>query len=118
MFGVFSCRIHLGTLALRKLASLLASLRLAKHKIASAFVQEFCDFYRNYGYPFIDPTHGGTFEGVLQAADTVMKLAGPKTTLVPEHGTILHAADIAPYSSRFSTCEQRLATIALATVVS
>ncbi|MBB5343293.1 hypothetical protein HDF10_001243 [Edaphobacter lichenicola] len=21
------------------------------------------DFYRNYGYPFIDPQHGGTFKG-------------------------------------------------------
>jgi cyclase len=55
------------------------------------------DFYRNYGYPFIDPQHGGTFKGVLQALDEVMKLAGPKTTLVPGHGTIIHAADIAPY---------------------
>ena len=55
------------------------------------------DFYRNYGYPFIDPQHGGTFKGVLEALDTVMKLAGPKTTLVPGHGTIIHVIDLAPY---------------------
>ncbi len=55
------------------------------------------DFYRNYGYPFIDPQHGGSFKGVLEALDAVTKLAGPKTTLVPGHGTIIHAADIAPY---------------------
>jgi cyclase len=55
------------------------------------------DFYRNYGYPFIDPQHGGTFKGVLEALDTVMKLAGPATTLVPGHGTVIHSTDIAPY---------------------
>jgi cyclase len=55
------------------------------------------DFFRNYGYPFIDPAHGGTFNGVLDALDIVTKLAGPKTTLVPGHGTIIHASDIALY---------------------
>jgi cyclase len=55
------------------------------------------DFYRNYGYPFIDPQHGGTFKGVLEALDTVMNFSGPKTTLVPGHGTIIHTAEIAPY---------------------
>jgi len=55
------------------------------------------DFYRNYGYPFIDPQHGGSFKGVLEALDTVKKLAGPKTMLVPGHGTIIHATDLVPY---------------------
>src|ERR1700722_10495322 len=55
------------------------------------------DFYRNYGYPFIDPQHGGSFKGVLDALDTVVKIAGPKTTLVPGHGAVIHVADIAPY---------------------
>jgi cyclase len=55
------------------------------------------DFYRNYGYPFIDPQHGGTFRGLLEALDVVIKLSGPKTTLVPGHGTIIHKPDIAPY---------------------
>lgn len=55
------------------------------------------DFYRNYGYPFVDPTHGGTFQGVLQALDEVIKLAGPKTVLVPGHGAIVTKADLVPY---------------------
>jgi len=25
------------------------------------------DFYRNYGYPFVDSAHGGSFAGVIQA---------------------------------------------------
>ena len=47
------------------------------------------DFYRNYGYPFVDPAHGGSFKGVLAAIDTLLQLAGPNTRLVPGHGTIV-----------------------------
>jgi glyoxylase-like metal-dependent hydrolase (beta-lactamase superfamily II) len=55
------------------------------------------DFYRNFGYPFVDPTHGGTIRGILAAIDLVMTLAGPKTVLVPGHGTVISRADLAPY---------------------
>jgi glyoxylase-like metal-dependent hydrolase (beta-lactamase superfamily II) len=55
------------------------------------------DFYRNYGYPFIDVNNGGTLKGALEALDQTMKLAGPTTRLVPGHGTIIHQADIVPY---------------------
>ena len=55
------------------------------------------DFYRNYGYPFVDPTHGGSFQGVLQALDEVIELAGPNTVLVPGHGTVVTKADLVPY---------------------
>jgi glyoxylase-like metal-dependent hydrolase (beta-lactamase superfamily II) len=55
------------------------------------------DFYRNYGYPFIDSAHGGSFAGVIQALDQVMALAGPDTKLVPGHGTVIGRADLPPY---------------------
>lgn len=55
------------------------------------------DFYRNYGYPFIDTNNGGTLQGALEALDTTMKLAGPNTKLIPGHGTIINRADIVPY---------------------
>ena len=55
------------------------------------------DFYRNYGYPFIDPAHGGTFKGVVAALDTLTNLAGPNTRLIPGHGTPITKADIVPY---------------------
>jgi cyclase len=55
------------------------------------------DFYRNYGYPFVDSAHGGSFEGVLAALDEVMKLAGPETKLVPGHGSVITRADLTPY---------------------
>jgi len=55
------------------------------------------DFYRNYGYPFIDAGHGGNFKGVLAALDIVEQLAGPKTRLVPGHGSIVARDDIVAY---------------------
>ena len=55
------------------------------------------DFYRNYGYPFIDTNNGGTLKGALEALDQTMKIAGPNTRLVPGHGTIIHRDDIIPY---------------------
>ncbi len=55
------------------------------------------DFYRNYGYPFVDTLHGGSTNGILQAIDLVTSLAGPNTKLVPGHGGIVTVADLAPY---------------------
>src|SRR2546427_4945835 len=37
------------------------------------------DFYRNYGYPYIDTNNGGAFNGALGALDPTPKLAGPGT---------------------------------------
>ncbi|WP_158913355.1 MBL fold metallo-hydrolase [Caulobacter sp. S45] len=55
------------------------------------------DFYRNYGYPFFDPGNGGSLQGVLDAVDLTLKLAGPDTVLVPGHGSIIHRSDLVPY---------------------
>jgi cyclase len=55
------------------------------------------DFYRNYGYPFIDTNNGGTLRGALEALDATMKLAGPNTRLIPGHGTVINRTDIVPY---------------------
>jgi cyclase len=55
------------------------------------------DFYRNYGYPFIDINNGGSLAGMLEALDVTMKVAGPDTTLVPGHGTFIKRDDLIPY---------------------
>jgi cyclase len=55
------------------------------------------DYYRNFGYPFIDIANGGSLKGMLEALDATMKMAGPDTRLVPGHGTIVNRADLVPY---------------------
>jgi glyoxylase-like metal-dependent hydrolase (beta-lactamase superfamily II) len=55
------------------------------------------DFYRNFGYPFADQANGGSIKGMLDAVDLIQKIAGPDTTLVPGHGTLIKKNDLTPY---------------------
>lgn len=55
------------------------------------------DFYRNFGYPFADQRNGGSIVGMLDAVDLIRELAGPETTLLPGHGTLIREDDLLPY---------------------
>ena len=55
------------------------------------------DFYRNYGYPFIDINNGGSLKGMLEGLDATMKSADANTRIIPGHGTIIKRDDIIPY---------------------
>src|SRR5215510_10867546 len=55
------------------------------------------DFYRNFGYPFIDTANGGSLKGALEGLELTMKIAGPSTRLIPGHGTYINRTDIIPY---------------------
>ena len=55
------------------------------------------DFYRNFGYPFADQSNGGSIKGMLEAVDLIRKIAGPDTTLIPGHGTLLKKDDLLAY---------------------
>jgi cyclase len=55
------------------------------------------DFYRNYGYPYIDTINGGSLKGALEALDATMELATTDTKLIPGHGTVINRTDLIPY---------------------
>jgi cyclase len=55
------------------------------------------DFYRNFGYPFIDTNNGGSLQGALDGLELTMRIAGPTTRLVPGHGTYINRTDVIPY---------------------
>jgi cyclase len=55
------------------------------------------DFYRNFGYPFADQRNGGSINGMLDAVDLFDQIAGPDTTLIPGHGTLIKKKDLQPY---------------------
>jgi cyclase len=55
------------------------------------------DYYRNFGYPFIDIANGGSLKGMLEALDATMKVARADTRLIPGHGTIIKRTDLVPY---------------------
>jgi len=66
------------------------------------------DFYRNFGYPFIDVTNGGSLKGALEALDQTMKIAGPNTKLIPGHGTFINKTDIIPYRDMILAVQGRV----------
>src|SRR5215470_12916996 len=55
------------------------------------------DFYRNYGYPYIDIANGGSLKGMLEGLDLTMQSADANTVIVPGHGTLIKRDDIVPY---------------------
>lgn len=55
------------------------------------------DFYRNFGYPFADQNNGGSIRGMIEAVDLIEKIAGPDTTLIPGHGTLVTRKDLLGY---------------------
>src|SRR5579863_5960127 len=66
------------------------------------------DFYRNYGYPYIDTNNGGSLKGALEALDATMELAGPDTKLIPGHGTIINRTDLIPYRDMILAVEAKV----------
>src|SRR5437667_10802431 len=66
-------------------------------KFENANVLFIGDFYRNYGYPYIDINNGGSLKGMIEGLYATMKSADANTTLVPGHGTLIKRDDIIPY---------------------
>ena len=66
------------------------------------------DFYRNFGYPFIDTSSGGSLKGALDGLELTMKIAGPTTRLVPGHGTYINRTDIIPYRDMILDVQKRV----------
>src|SRR5262244_2853440 len=69
------------------------------------------DFYRNFGYPFADQANGGTINGMLGAVDLIEKIAGPDTTLVPGHGTLVKKKDLLAYRAMLVDIRAKVKTL-------
>ena len=54
-------------------------------------------------YPFIDLDNGGSVSGVIAAVETILKLAGDKTKIIPGHGDLTDKAGIEAYHKMLST---------------
>jgi glyoxylase-like metal-dependent hydrolase (beta-lactamase superfamily II) len=52
------------------------------------------DTFFNGGYPVLDVAAGGTVDGMIRAADTVLTLAGPATRIIPGHGPLAGRAEL------------------------
>jgi len=61
------------------------------------------DVFFNGFYPFIDPTHGGTVKGMINAADQILKLSNDETKIIPGHGPLANKADLENYKKMLET---------------
>jgi cyclase len=66
------------------------------------------DFYRNYGFPFIDISAGGSLKGMLEGLDVTMKSADANTVIVPGHGTLIKRDDMVPYRNMVVAVADRI----------
>jgi cyclase len=67
------------------------------------------DLFSNGFYPNIDGSSLGWIGGMISAADRILKLAGPKTRIIPGHGPMATAAELAAFRKMLVTVHDRLA---------
>jgi glyoxylase-like metal-dependent hydrolase (beta-lactamase superfamily II) len=66
------------------------------------------DFYRNYGYPFIDINNGGSLKGMLEGCDATFNAADADTKLIPGHGTIIRRDALIPYKEMIVAVQEKV----------
>ena len=62
-------------------------------------------------YPFIDVSSGGRIDGMIAAADRVLKVASDKTRLIPGHGPVATKADLQASRDMLATVRDRIAVL-------
>jgi glyoxylase-like metal-dependent hydrolase (beta-lactamase superfamily II) len=66
------------------------------------------DVFRSTGYPYIDVENGGTLEGLLQALEIAIDLAGPDTKIIPGHGGLATRGDVEAFRDLVLEVERRV----------
>jgi cyclase len=69
------------------------------------------DLFSNGFYPNIDASSLGWIGGMIAAADRILKLAGPKTRLIPGHGAMATSTELAAFRKMLVTVHDRLAPL-------
>ena len=62
-------------------------------------------------YPFIDLGSGGSLEGVIRAAELVLKLANQSTKIIPGHGPLAGREELSAYRDMLVTARDRVAAV-------
>jgi cyclase len=60
-------------------------------------------------YPDIDQPHGGTIDGMIAFYDTLYRMCGPKTKIIPGHGAIASREDVREYQGMLREVRNRVA---------
>jgi cyclase len=60
------------------------------------------------GYPLVDTSSGGTFEGFIAAADRILALCDDATKIIPGHGPLMTKADMVAYRQMLIDVRDRI----------
>lgn len=66
------------------------------------------DTFFNGFYPFIDPEHGGTLKGMIEAVDTILALSNDETKIIPGHGPLADKKQLEAYRVMLKTAYAEL----------
>ncbi len=69
------------------------------------------DLFSNGFYPNIDASSRGWIGGMVAAADRILKIAGPKTRIIPGHGPVGTRDDLAAARKMLATVHERVARL-------
>ena len=63
------------------------------------------------GYPFIDVAHGGSTNGMVEAADTILKIIDANTKLIPGHGPLTNREGLQKFRDMLAAVRDRIAKL-------
>jgi glyoxylase-like metal-dependent hydrolase (beta-lactamase superfamily II) len=69
------------------------------------------DVFRSVGYPNIDRANGGSLKGLLEGLETLLKMAGPDTRVIPGHGDITNRAALAAHRDMVVVMRDRVSKL-------
>ena len=81
---------------------------LIVHFIEADVIQTGDTFFHGF-YPDIDQPHGGTIDGMIALYDTLYKMSGPNTKIIPGHGPVANREDIREYQAMLREVRKRVA---------
>ena len=69
------------------------------------------DIFFNGQYPFFDESSVGNIGGMIEASEKALALAGPKTRIIPGHGSLADKAQLQGYRDMLATVRDRVAKL-------
>ena len=81
---------------------------LIVHFIEADVIQTGDTFFHGF-YPDIDQPHGGTIDGMIALYDTLYKMSGPNTKIIPGHGPVANREDVREYQAMLREVRKRVA---------
>ena len=66
------------------------------------------DCYLNGSFPVVDYSNGGSFGGIIAAADTALGMLDPRTRIIPGHGPVASDQDLRKWREMLATIDERV----------